>query len=105
MIKPLIDKAIDGERLTPDEGLELLGSNDLSALGAAANAVANRLHPEDYRTYNIDRNINYTNICTAVCDFSARSIAGRKIPQDTCCRGPNCSKKSKKPCPWAATRS
>ncbi|MFN7289757.1 MAG: cyclic dehypoxanthinyl futalosine synthase, partial [Pirellula sp.] len=24
-----------------------------------------------YRTYNIDRNINYTNICTAVCDFCA----------------------------------
>ena len=30
-----------------------------------------RLHPEPYRTYNIDRNINYTNVCTAVCDFCA----------------------------------
>ena len=30
-----------------------------------------RLHPENYRTYNIDRNINYTNVCTAVCDFCA----------------------------------
>ncbi len=29
------------------------------------------MHPEPYRTYNIDRNINYTNICTAVCDFCA----------------------------------
>jgi cyclic dehypoxanthinyl futalosine synthase len=29
------------------------------------------LHPEPYRTYNIDRNINYTNVCTAVCDFCA----------------------------------
>src|SRR3712207_8065539 len=27
--------------------------------------------PEKYRTYNIDRNINYTNVCTAVCDFCA----------------------------------
>jgi cyclic dehypoxanthinyl futalosine synthase len=86
MIKPLIDKAIDGERLTPDEGLELLRSNDLAALGAAANAVANRLHPEDYRTYNIDRNINYTNICTAVCDFCAfyrgpKDPAGYVLPR------------------------
>jgi cyclic dehypoxanthinyl futalosine synthase len=33
--------------------------------------VTQRLHPEPYRTYNIDRNINYTNICSAVCDFCA----------------------------------
>src|SRR5438477_11552254 len=41
------------------------------ALGRAADAVCRRLHPEPYRTYNIDRNINYTNICAAVCDFCA----------------------------------
>ena len=29
------------------------------------------MHPEPYRTYNVDRNINYTNVCTAVCDFCA----------------------------------
>ena len=45
--------------------------HDLAALGHAADAVTRRLHPESYRTYNIDRNINYTNICTAVCDFCA----------------------------------
>ena len=67
----ILQKAIDGERLTSDEGLALLHSNDLAKLGAAANAVTNRLHPESYRTYNIDRNINYTNICTAVCNFCA----------------------------------
>ncbi len=33
--------------------------------------MTQRLHPESFRTYNIDRNINYTNICTAVCDFCA----------------------------------
>ncbi len=66
-----MDKAVAGERLTPDEGLALLESRDLTALGRAADAVTRRLHPECYRTYNIDRNINYTNICTAVCDFCA----------------------------------
>ena len=60
-----------GERLTPAEGLVLLQSHDLVAIGQAADAVARRLHPEPYRTYNIDRNINYTNACTAVCDFCA----------------------------------
>ena len=33
--------------------------------------MTRRLHPEDYRTYNIDRNINYTNICVSGCRFCA----------------------------------
>jgi cyclic dehypoxanthinyl futalosine synthase len=70
-ISKLLDKAVAGERLTPAEGLTLLESHDLTALGQAAHAVTQRLHPENYRTYNIDRNINYTNVCTAVCDFCA----------------------------------
>lgn len=70
-IAKILEKAVAGERLTPDQGLELTKCNDLATLGAAANAVTRRLHPENYRTYNIDRNINYTNICTAVCDFCA----------------------------------
>jgi cyclic dehypoxanthinyl futalosine synthase len=67
----LLSKAVAGERLTPDEGLRLLATCDLAALGRAADEVTRRLHPENYRTYNIDRNINYTNVCTAVCDFCA----------------------------------
>jgi cyclic dehypoxanthinyl futalosine synthase len=67
----LLAKAVDGQRLAPDEGLALLESHDLAALGRAADEVTRRLHPENYRTYNIDRNINYTNVCTAVCDFCA----------------------------------
>ncbi|HEY4233603.1 MAG TPA: cyclic dehypoxanthinyl futalosine synthase [Lacipirellulaceae bacterium] len=67
----LLSKAVAGERLTPEEGLQLLESHDLAALGRAADEVTRRLHPENYRTYNIDRNINYTNVCTAVCDFCA----------------------------------
>ncbi len=70
-IKPILEKAIAGQRLTPAEGLALFECRDLHALGRAANAVCQRLHPEPYRTYNIDRNINYTNVCAAVCDFCA----------------------------------
>jgi cyclic dehypoxanthinyl futalosine synthase len=70
-IAPLLAKAVEGKRLTPSDGLALLQSRDLIALGRAAHAVTQRLHPEPYRTYNIDRNINYTNVCAAVCDFCA----------------------------------
>jgi cyclic dehypoxanthinyl futalosine synthase len=69
--RDLLQKAVAGERLTPEEGLRLLESHDLASLGRAADEVTRRLHPENYRTYNIDRNINYTNVCTAVCDFCA----------------------------------
>ncbi|MEX0700877.1 MAG: cyclic dehypoxanthinyl futalosine synthase [Planctomycetales bacterium] len=70
-ITPLLDRAVAGVRLTPAEGLALLESHDLIALGRAADAVTRRLHPGPFRTYNIDRNINYTNACAAVCDFCA----------------------------------
>ena len=71
MVARILDKAVNGERLTPAEGCELLQCHDLAAIGRAADAVTRRLHPEQFRTYNIDRNINYTNFCTAVCDFCA----------------------------------
>ena len=67
----ILDRAVAGDRLSPEEGLQLLESNELAAIGAAADAVSRRMHPESYRTYNIDRNINYTNVCTAVCHFCA----------------------------------
>jgi cyclic dehypoxanthinyl futalosine synthase len=66
-----LQKAVDGERLTPAEGFSLFDCRDLGPLGRAADAVCRRLHPEPYRTFNIDRNINYTNVCAAVCDFCA----------------------------------
>ncbi|MEN6497187.1 MAG: cyclic dehypoxanthinyl futalosine synthase [Thermoguttaceae bacterium] len=72
-ITKLLEKAVAGQRLTPDEGLELLQSHDLAAIAHAADAVTRRLHPEPYRTYNVDRNINYTNICTSSCRFCAFS--------------------------------
>jgi cyclic dehypoxanthinyl futalosine synthase len=70
-IRTILEKATEGQRISCSEGLALLESSELSAIGQAAHMVTQRLHPENFRTYNIDRNINYTNICTAVCDFCA----------------------------------
>ncbi|MCK4343505.1 MAG: dehypoxanthine futalosine cyclase [Phycisphaerae bacterium] len=38
-------------------------------LGRRAFERAERLHPEPYRTYVVDRNINYANVCTSQCAF------------------------------------
>lgn len=67
----ILDRAVSGQRITDEEALALFEYADLATLGEAADAVACRLHPEDYRTYNIDRNINYTNICVSGCRFCA----------------------------------
>jgi len=64
-------KVLGGERLSREEGVSLLRDADLLELGMLADAVRQRLHPEGIVTYIIDRNINYTNVCTAQCAFCA----------------------------------
>ncbi len=67
-----IDDVLEGKaRLTDAQAMELHANAPLHDLGQWAHAVTARLHPEDYRTYVIDRNINYTNVCTAKCTFCA----------------------------------
>jgi len=56
-------------RLTERDALELYTECSIHDLGARAFAFASRLHPEPYRTYVVDRNINYANWCTARCAF------------------------------------
>ncbi len=57
--------------LTKQQALEMLESDDLVGLGMAAHQM--RLKKNDPRvvTYQIDRNINYTNFCTEYCSFCA----------------------------------
>jgi len=64
-------KVLAGERITRDEAVALLQGGELLELGDLADSVRRRLHPEGVVTYIIDRNINYTNVCTAQCAFCA----------------------------------
>jgi cyclic dehypoxanthinyl futalosine synthase len=68
----IISPVLDGRaRLSEADALRLYQEASLQDLGAWASAITQRMHPEDYRTYVIDRNINYTNVCTAKCTFCA----------------------------------
>ena len=53
------------------EYLELYERADLLELGSLADTERWRLHPDPVVTYIIDRNINYTNVCVADCQFCA----------------------------------
>ncbi|MCC7174608.1 MAG: dehypoxanthine futalosine cyclase [Bryobacterales bacterium] len=57
--------------MTEGEAIGLLGGTDLIGLGMAADALRRKLHPEGVASYIIDRNVNYTNICTEYCTFCA----------------------------------
>ncbi|MFO8015273.1 MAG: cyclic dehypoxanthinyl futalosine synthase [Phycisphaerae bacterium] len=58
-------------RIGADEALHLLTEADLVDLGRRAGAVCRRLHPEPYRTFAIDRNVNFSNLCECRCRFCA----------------------------------
>src|SRR3954471_10063519 len=61
----------NGERVSGAEALELYREAPLPLLGALADTVRARKHPGRVVTYIIDRNVNYTNVCVARCNFCA----------------------------------
>lgn len=68
-VTSILERAAAGERISDAECMALFHCNNLPALGAAAHAVRMRKHPEPIVTYIVERNINYSNICAADCDF------------------------------------
>jgi aminodeoxyfutalosine synthase len=71
---PLWDKIRDGKRLGFDDGLAILKSWDLTALGKMADSVKRRLSGDDVY-FVMNRQINPTNLCVldcVFCDFAAR---------------------------------
>jgi cyclic dehypoxanthinyl futalosine synthase len=67
----IFDKIKAGERISGQEFLFLGHEAGLHELGFLANSICKRKHPEPIVTYVVDRNINYTNICTSGCKFCA----------------------------------
>jgi len=70
-IQLILDRALDGMRLTAEDCAALLESDDFVRMGLAADEIRRRRHPANVVTYIIDRNINYTNVCNVVCTFCA----------------------------------
>jgi len=57
--------------ITPQQALDLFQSDDLIGIGMAANQIRCQKTDPRVATYQIDRNINYTNFCTEYCSFCA----------------------------------
>ena len=60
-----------GDHLSRSEYLQLAEERAARNHSTTGGWASPRLHPDNIVTYVVDRNINYSNICTAVCTFCA----------------------------------
>ena len=84
----ILDKALNGGRLGLEEIVTLFESDEIEKMGAAADTIMKRFHPEPITTFVIGRNINYSNICDTYCRFCAfyrapGSPEGYVLPNET----------------------
>jgi cyclic dehypoxanthinyl futalosine synthase len=57
--------------LAPQQAMDLFASDDLIGIGMEATQLRKKKNDPRVVTYQIDRNINYTNFCTEYCSFCA----------------------------------
>ncbi|MDA0334884.1 MAG: dehypoxanthine futalosine cyclase [bacterium] len=70
-MQDIADKIATGQRLTAADARRLYAHPNVAELGLLAHAVRMRRHPRAEVTFNVGRNINYTNVCWVKCDFCA----------------------------------
>ena len=68
-IRPILDHALTGNRITPADALTLLNSDDWTSIVAAGHARRNAFHDPRTVSYTAFRVINYTNFCDVDCTF------------------------------------
>jgi cyclic dehypoxanthinyl futalosine synthase len=71
MVQDIADKVSAGGRVSAAEALALYRHAPTHRLGRLADGIRARKHPDRIVTYIIDRNVNYTNVCVARCNFCA----------------------------------
>ena len=70
-ITEIAAKVRQGGRVDRHEALSLYRHAPTALLGELADGIRERKHPGRTVTYIIDRNVNYTNVCVARCNFCA----------------------------------
>lgn len=70
-INIIFDKVLNNQRITDQEALSLFEEANIHDLGNIAHIVRSKKHNSQQVSYIVDRNINYTNVCTAGCRFCA----------------------------------
>ncbi|MFF2480711.1 cyclic dehypoxanthinyl futalosine synthase [Paenibacillus sp. NPDC058071] len=87
-VDEILDKALQGSRITFEECITLLESDEIEKMGHVANQLMLKRHPDPITTFVVGRNVNYTNICDVYCRFCAfyrapGSNEGYVLPNET----------------------
>ncbi|SDZ54153.1 de-hypoxanthine futalosine cyclase [Evansella caseinilytica] len=70
-IDHILERARNGERISVEDAVRLYESDEIEKMGAVANEIMQKWHPEPVTTFVIGRNVNYTNFCDTYCRFCA----------------------------------
>jgi cyclic dehypoxanthinyl futalosine synthase len=80
MIQPILQRAIDGERLSPDDALTLLRSNQLAAIGKAADLVVLSDDPTRVRARDLQKIEVVATIVDGRVEYCAPSVPSDLVP-------------------------
>jgi cyclic dehypoxanthinyl futalosine synthase len=70
-VERIASEVREGARIDRAQALEFYSTAPTSLLGGLADGTRARKHPDRIVSYIIDRNVNYTNVCVARCNFCA----------------------------------
>jgi cyclic dehypoxanthinyl futalosine synthase len=70
-VDQIVENVRAGGRVSADEARVLYLEAPTAVLGRLADGIRARKHGDGVVTYIIDRNVNYTNVCVAKCNFCA----------------------------------
>ncbi|MCX7760649.1 MAG: aminofutalosine synthase MqnE [Hydrogenothermaceae bacterium] len=79
-IFPVVDKILEGERLSFEDGVKLFNTKDILTLGALANYITEQKNGK-YAYFVINRQINPTNVCVLDCKFCAFADMDKNSPK------------------------
>ena len=65
----LLQKTVDGTRITPAEALDILKNAPWTEVVEAGDAIRRRMNPGNRVGYTAFRIVNYTNVCEVTCSF------------------------------------
>lgn len=71
MARSDMDISPSDKRIGREAALELLLDGNLLGIGIEADRIRRNMHPDNLVSFVVDRNVNYTNICTSKCAFCA----------------------------------
>jgi aminodeoxyfutalosine synthase len=77
---PIVDKVLEGRRLSFEDGIKLFESSDLLTIGYLANYITEKKNGK-YAYFVINRQINPTNVCVLDCKFCAFAQMDKNDPK------------------------